>query len=524
MKPSSTAPGQRGFYRVSYPPAHLILPAAIAAAFLTVPLLYAAWRVDYAHLFELLSTHNARDALRLSLVTCAASTAVCVIIGAPLALWLAQSPATWWTHIVRTLAVVPMVVPPVVSGLILLLTFGRRGLLGGVMRVAGVDVTFTTAAVILAQSFVALPFLVVSFESALRSRGFSYEHAARRLGASRNRVFWTVTVPLSAPALASAAALALSRCLGEFGATVTFAGSLQGVTRTLPLEIYLQTERSLDTALALSLTLVATAIVAVGGSSLLSAWWEKTLLRPAVHGAARVIEEAPIARCELLPPLHDAPTPGVQVTAVVPERGLDANLEFPTGQTTALLGANGVGKTTVLSLVAGVYRHPCCRVRWLRPDNSSRACDIRPPSIALLDQQPTLLPHLSVLGNVTYGLRAQGVTRAKARQRACAELRGVGVEHLRDRRVRTLSGGQAQCVALAQALALQPEVMLLDEPFTALDEHTVSDLRDSLRYRLRHTTTVLVTHDREDVNAMVATPIHLQHRRRCRREGEMPHD
>ena len=164
-------------------------------------------------------------------------------------------------RVVRSLVLLPLVLPPVVGGIALLYTFGRRGLLGHTFEVLGLQIAFSTTAVVMAQTFVALPFLVVSLEGTLRSVGQRYEVVAATLGARPTTVLRRVTLPLVLPGLVSGAVLSFARSLGEFGATLTFAGSLQGVTRTLPLEIYLQRETDPDAAVALSLVLVAVAIV-----------------------------------------------------------------------------------------------------------------------------------------------------------------------------------------------------------------------------------------------------------------------
>lgn len=240
-------------------------PFAIAVALLAVPVLGLLIRAPWARLPELLISERALDALGLSLVTCLLSTLLVLLIGTPTALVLARSPGRW-ARWVRTLVTVPMVLPPVVAGLALLTTLGRRGLIGQHLSVLGIEIGFTTVAVVVAQTFVALPFLVVSVEGAMRTAGGDYERAASYLGASPTRTFFTVTLPVLAPAIASGAALAFARALGEFGATLTFAGSLQGVTRTLPLEIYLLREGDTDLALALSVVLLAVAALIVGVS------------------------------------------------------------------------------------------------------------------------------------------------------------------------------------------------------------------------------------------------------------------
>jgi molybdate transport system permease protein len=166
--------------------------------------------------------------------------------------------------VLRSLVLLPLVLPPVVGGLALLYTFGKRGLVGETFTVVGETVAFSTLAVVMAQVFVALPFLVVSLEGALRVAGERYEVVAASLGARPTTVLWRVTLPLALPGLLSGSVLAFARSLGEFGATITFAGSKEGVTRTLPLEVYLQRESDPDAAIALALVLVVVAVLVIG--------------------------------------------------------------------------------------------------------------------------------------------------------------------------------------------------------------------------------------------------------------------
>lgn len=246
-------------------------PFGVAVALLAVPLLGLLARVPFARLPALLASAAALDALRLSLVTCSISTVLVLLLGVPTALILARSSGRW-TAAARTLVTVPMVLPPVVAGLALLVTFGRRGLLGAPLSSMGIEIGFTTVAVIIAQTFVSLPYLVIALEGSIRAAGGRYEAVAANLGASPSRVFWRVTLPVVGPAVASGTALAFARALGEFGATLTFAGSLQGTTRTLPLEIYLLREQDSDLALALSLVLICIAVVIVFLATRLRAW------------------------------------------------------------------------------------------------------------------------------------------------------------------------------------------------------------------------------------------------------------
>ena len=245
-------------------PRWIYVPAALGAWFVVLPLIAVAAKVDWSRFLELISSESSVIALVLSLKTAAASTVLCVLLGVPMALVLARSGSrvVRWT---RPLILLPLVLPPVVGGIALLYAFGRLGLIGRYLDAAGVHIAFSTTAVVLAQTFVSLPFLVIALEGAARTAGSQYEAVAATLGARPTTVWRRVTLPMLAPGLVSGAVLAFARSLGEFGATLTFAGSRQGVTRTLPLEIYLQRESDPDAAVALSILLVAVAAVVVLG-------------------------------------------------------------------------------------------------------------------------------------------------------------------------------------------------------------------------------------------------------------------
>ena len=245
-------------------PRLLWIPAACAFALVALPVAGLLLRADWPRMPELLTSEAALDALRLSLITAAISTALCIVLGGPLAVVLARGRPPG-LRFLRSVVLLPLVLPPVVGGLALLFLLGRTGLLGRQLDLwFGITIPFTTTAVVLAQTFVALPFLVVSVEGALRTAGGRYEAVAATLGAGPGYAFRHVTIPLVLPGLASGSVLAFARCLGEFGATTAFAGSLQGTTRTLPLLVYLQRETDVDGAVALSLLLVVVAVVVVG--------------------------------------------------------------------------------------------------------------------------------------------------------------------------------------------------------------------------------------------------------------------
>ncbi len=243
-------------------PGWVFLPAVLGGAFIVLPLVAMLARVQWSSFWELITSESSIAALWLSLKTSTVSTVLCVLFGTPMALVLARARFPG-IRLARSLVLLPLVLPPVVGGIALIYTYGRQGLLGGTLEFLGLRIAFSTTAVVIAQTFVALPFLVLSLEGSLRTAGRRYEAVAATLGANPTTVLRRVTIPLVLPGLISGAVLAFARALGEFGATLTFAGSLQGTTRTLPLEIYLQRETDPDAAVALSLVLVLVAVLIV---------------------------------------------------------------------------------------------------------------------------------------------------------------------------------------------------------------------------------------------------------------------
>lgn len=241
-------------------PWSLRVPAVLAVLLLVLPLLGLLLRAPWSRLPALLTTSEALDALRLSLVSASAATAVSLLLGVPLAWVLARSRARG-VRLLRALVTVPLVLPPVVGGIALLLAFGRNGVVGRHLEAwLGLSLPYSTPAVVLANTFVAMPFLVIAVEGAFRTTSQGYDEAAATLGAGRLTTFRRVTLPLVRPALVAGAVLCWARALGEFGATITFAGSLQGTTRTMPLEIYQQFQSDPDAAVALALVLLAVSV------------------------------------------------------------------------------------------------------------------------------------------------------------------------------------------------------------------------------------------------------------------------
>src|SRR5437762_9575597 len=233
-------------------PIWIAVLAAIGAAFFVLPLVGLVLRAPWGDALRSLTSPDTLEALKLSLIASLSSTAVSLLLGVPLA-WVYARIEFPGRTVLRALTTLPMVLPPVVGGIALLLAFGRRGLLGSWLASIDVTLPYTTAAVVMAETFVAMPFLVLTVEAGLRSMDRRYEDAARTLGAGRWTVFWRVTVPLLAPSLAAGAVLCWARALGEFGATITFAGNLPGVTQTMPLAVYLLLETNPEGSFILSL-------------------------------------------------------------------------------------------------------------------------------------------------------------------------------------------------------------------------------------------------------------------------------
>ena len=480
---------------------------ALALCFLVLPLAFMLGRVNWSTLGATLATAEARDALGLSMRTCAIALGVDLLLGVPAALVLSRS----WRGVraARILVALPLSLPPVVAGIALLAAFGRRSTLGALLSGAGLDIAFTTTAVVIAQVFVSLPFLIVTLESALRAREQGLDEMASSLGASPSRVFWQITLPTVLPGLGRGAALALARCLGEFGATLTFAGSMQGVTRTMPLQIYLARESDADLALALGVVLlgVAAAVVALTETP----WGRLASLIRSTRPGRAAAPGAPSARSSEAPTaLAEDVGEGadVRVAGIIAERGWNVDAELRPGLVTAVVGHNGAGKSTLAQVIAGTLRldQGSARIGERVVDDAVTFVPARRRGVAMVSQAPRIFTHMSVLANVAFPLRVRGVGRAQAREAALEQLRAVGIDDLAHKRASDLSGGQAARVAIARALVFRPEVLILDEPTAALDVEATTQVSSVLRQRLTGAgiTTLLVSHDIAEVLALAS--------------------
>lgn len=251
-------------------PWQLLVPALLGLGLVLIPVVGLLARTPWTHLPRLLASSTTQQAAGLSLVTASLSTVISLLLGVPLA-WVLSRTQGRMAALLRAVVTLPMVLPPVVGGVALLAGLGRAGLIGSpIARATGISLPFTTAAVVVAETFVAMPFLIVSVEGALRGADAGQSEAAATLGASPLAIFWRVTLPQLAPVVAAGSLLCWARALGEFGATITFAGNLAGTTQTLPLAVYQLMELDPDSALALSVVLLAISVAVL--TTLRSRW------------------------------------------------------------------------------------------------------------------------------------------------------------------------------------------------------------------------------------------------------------
>ncbi|KIF79652.1 ABC transporter ATPase, partial [Streptomyces sp. 150FB] len=430
-------------------PVVLVLPALLAVAFLLLPLLGVLVRTSWGDLGSQLTSPDVVEALKLSLLVSFCALGISLVLGVPLAWLLARVDFPGKT-LVRSLVLLPMVLPPTVGGVALLLGFGRRGLIGPWMESTfGIVLPFHTSGAVVAATFVAMPFLVISLEGTLAGLRPAYEETAASLGASPTRVFLTVTLPMVVPGLVAGAALTWARALGEFGATITFAGNLPGTTQTLPLQVYLLLQNSPEAATSVSLLLLAIAMAVLLG---LRGRWTGTSTDRGVRGAEPTPGDVLAPGDGMRIPDGDRAAPATEAGAAVdvpPPSGnwpLHAEvtgfnqltLDAGPGTTIAVVGPNGAGKTTLLRALLGLTPRAHAELRLGDLDVTTLPPHRR--GVAWVPQSGALFPHLSALSNTAYGLRAHRVRRAEARRTAQQWLDRLGVGHLARRKPHQLSG------------------------------------------------------------------------------------
>lgn len=446
------------------------------------------------------------QAFWLSVHTTMIAMLVILACGTPLAWWLATA-RTRQTRAVELLARLPIVIPPAVVGIGLLQTFGRNGVFGPLFQALDLQVPFSTVAVVLAQVVVAAPFYIQSAASAFQRVDPDLMIVARTLGQRPAGVFLRVALPLAMPGLIGGASLSWARALGEFGATLLFAGNLPGVTQTMPLAIYTALESDVHMAPALSLTLAVTGLSLITILRGLPALWIRRRTTPrTVHAS-----EPHLNRPKRSVIRQEASDWQVRLNARMGTFDLDVDLRGGSAPV-MLIGPNGAGKTTLLRLITGVYEPHAGLIR-IGDDvlyDSERKLTRSPEQrrVAYVPQGHGLFPHLNVTDNVAFGLHAvrPRLSRDHRRKAATALLTDLEATHLVNRLPATLSGGEQQRAALARALLIHPLLLLLDEPLASLDARARRTTRAYLAAQLadREHPTIVITHDARDVLALGA--------------------
>lgn len=458
-------------------PTTIILVSLIALTVIIGPLIALAIRVPWDRFSEVLSQDATKDLLIISLSSAAWATVCTLLLGVPLAAWL--SSLQRGGELVRLFVLLPLAMPPVVAGLALSAAIGNRGLTAPLLDALGLRFAFAFPGVVVSHIFIALPFVVVSVDSALRQIDEEVKASASGVGMSKRAILWKITIPAIASAIATGAGLAFARSLGEFGTTLTFAGSLPGVTRTMPLGIYLEREIDPDRAYVLAAMLIILAFIVLALASL------PVLLRRRPREVARSVGDFD---AELLRQLS-APQSGAVDVRV--HFGASEETYFPAGTTTAIVGPNGAGKTTLSSMIAGRLRGMRVQIGNRVVDGEGNYIPSRERGVVLLTQKPGLPRTTTALGAVTMATRDKDLS-AKL-------LEAAGLKDLADVPVPDLSGGQAAQVALVRALGARPSVLILDEPLAAIDVASASRWRRLLRAASGERTIILVTHDIIDV-------------------------
>lgn len=451
-------------------PIALVILAAIAVVTVLGPLLALIFRVPWERFIEIATDASTLEALRLSLCAAVLSTIITLSFGIPLSLWLLHNSKSGW--FIRLLVVLPLAMPPVVAGLALTAAIGRRSYTSGILDALGIDIAFTFSGVVASHVFITLPFIIVSADSALRQINQEIIDSALSIGMSYPRVIWRVILPTILPAIVTGAGLGLARSLGEFGATLTFAGSLPGETRTLPLAIYLNREVDADIAYVQAVLLIFIAIIVLCLSGL------PTVLKK--RHQHRVSRNSGINRQRLSELTAATTTPvGIKVN------GCDVQA----GHTTAVVGSNGAGKTTLMKAIAG--RLSGADVEFVDTSGNEYR---KQPKVIILTQNPALPPASTVLQSITMATRDT--------DRAKKLLAAAGLSELQSVPVPALSGGQSRQVAIVRAIAASPEVLILDEPFAGLDSSIAAQWKAYFRTTSQQRTTLLVTHNGHDISSL----------------------
>ena len=440
--------------------------------------------------------------LWISLKSAFAATVITFFLGIAAAYWMIDYRGKG-KGLIEGVLISPLVLPPTVVGFLLLLLFGRNGFIGQLLKQVGVTVIFSWSATVIAATVVAFPLMYKTAQGAFAQVDTNMLQAARTLGASELTIFWRVVIPLAWPGIVAGTILTFARALGEFGATLMLAGNIPGQTQTIPVAIYFAVEagdmQQASVWVLVILVITLAVLIAVN-------FWSDSRRSFAVE-AKEEIKSVMLASSRVTPswlPLEPITNNrGLVVDIQKQLKSFSLETSFITFETLGLLGASGAGKSMLLRCIAGLETPSCGRIvlngRVLF--DSKQGIDL--PSgdrrIGFLFQNYALFPHLSVSQNIGFGL--QHLSKLERTRRVNEQIALMQLSGLENRYPQQLSGGQQQRVALARALAIQPEAILLDEPFSALDTHLRSQLEKQLIETLstHQGVTLFVTHNLEEV-------------------------
>ncbi|MBZ8177065.1 ATP-binding cassette domain-containing protein [Corynebacterium sp. 3HC-13] len=452
--------------------------AGMSFLFITMPIVSLLGRVPWAELTRIVAEPVTQQMLLLSLAAAAQSTAIAVILGVPMA--VALQGFHRGANMVRVFVLLPLAMPPVVAGLALSAFAGYHGLLSPLLQFLHLNFAFTFSGVVMAHVFITLPFVIVTVDAALRQLDKEIVYSAATLGMSPFRITSRIVLPAISGSVATGAGLAFARSLGEFGTTLTFAGSLPGVTRTLPLGIYLERETNQERAYALAFLLITLAVIVLCIASLPFVIRRPSQPRP--HRLGKL-------DAHRLRTLSKPSQSGPEIHC--------GDIIFPGQEVSAVIGENGSGKSTLAATIAGRIRDSQRLIGVRRQDSRLTWIDRMPShrrGIILLSQNPGLPPHRTVLTTLSM------VNRDK--KYSLELLSAAGLSDLASTLTTELSGGQAAQVALLRALSTRPQALILDEPLAAVDNRSASRWRHLLRAVAEDRTTILISHNPVDIASL----------------------
>ncbi|MEM9567206.1 MAG: molybdate ABC transporter permease subunit [Cyanobacteria bacterium P01_E01_bin.34] len=440
--------------------------------------------------------------LWISLRIATVATAITFVLGIAAAYGMHRYRGRW-RSLLDGLFLAPMVLPPTVLGFLLLMLLGQNGPIGAFLRRAGINLVFTWYAAVVATTVVAFPLMYKTVLGALKQIDGSLLQAARTLGASELRVFWQIILPLASPGILAGTTLAFARALGEFGATLMLAGNIPGKTQTIPMAIYFAVEAGAFGE-ATTWTGIILAI-ALGGLFLANAWQKRSRSPRRRYRQHQAATGGDHAFPNVFSSQSTATKPvSLSVTLVKHLPDFSLNVSFSTdNQPLGLLGASGAGKSLILRCIAGMETPDEGRIvlngRVLFDSKLGINVPSRDRRVGVVFQNNALFPHLTVADNIAFGL-PKSLSGPQRRQIAEQQLAAVQLQGMGDRYPAALSGGQQQRVAMARALSSQPEVLLLDEPFSALDTHLRYRMERELKLRLERFAgiAIFVTHNIEE--------------------------